>query len=454
MEEHFDVAVLGMGPGGEVAAGRLLKAGKKVAVIERELIGGECAYWACIPSKTLLRPPEARTAATRAAGVTAAELHWGAVSDYRDYMIRHLDDKAQVDEYTGKGATVIKAEARITGPGRLQTADRTLSAEHIIIATGSEPVIPELEGSEDVTHWTNRETFTATSLPRRAAVIGGSAVATETATFLARFGVAVTLLHRGKRLMEREEPRVGELTRLYLEEAGIDVRLGITARRARRDRNAAALDLDDGTSTDSDVIIFATGRKPRSHGLGLETAGVKLNSRGAVEIDQQCRAAEKVWAIGDVTGAMPFTHVARYQGRIVADAILGGTRPANYGGIPRVVFGDPEIAAAGITQAQADEQGLSTAFAELDLAASLSRPSTYEREPRGHLGLLTDTDEGILIGAWAVSPMAGEWIHQASLAIRAKIPLAVLHDQVAQYPTYSEAIVMALDKLRYRKEWL
>lgn len=452
MEEHFDAAVLGMGPGGEVAASRLLKAGKKVAVIERELIGGECAYWACIPSKTLLRPPEARTEATRAAGVNGAELDWAATSDYRDYMIRNLDDKAQVDGYSGQGATVIKAEARIIGPGRLQVGDRTLRAEHIIIATGSEAVIPSLEGAENVALWTNRETFTATSLPERAVVIGGSAVATETATFMARFGVAVILLHRGTRLMEREEPRVGELTRLYLEEAGVDVRLGITTRRARRDGNTSALELDDGTSVSTDVVIFATGRTPRSQDLGFETAGVKLDSGGAVEIDQQCRAAANVWAIGDVTGAMPFTHVAKYQGRIVADAILGGTRHASYGGIPRVVFGDPEIAAAGITQAQADEQGLSTAFAELDLAETLARPWTYEQEPRGQLGLLTDTDKGILIGAWAVSPLAGEWIHQASLAIRARIPIAVLHDQVAQFPSYSEAFQMALDNLKYRKE--
>ncbi|AOT03267.1 dihydrolipoyl dehydrogenase family protein [Arthrobacter sp. U41] len=454
MEEHFDVAVLGMGPGGEVAASRLLKAHKKVAVIERELIGGECAYWACVPSKTLLRPPEAKTAAARSAGVTGAELDWAAASDYRDYMIRHLDDKAQIDGYKGQGATVIKAEARITGPGTLQAGGRTIHADHIIIATGSEAVMPELEGAENVTIWTNRETFTTTTLPRRAVVIGGSAVGTETATFLARFGVDVTLVHRGKALMEREEPRVGELTRLYLEEAGVNVRLASHAVRARREGDSSSLELDDGTSVGTDVVIFATGRRPRSKDLGFEAAGVKLDPKGAVVIDEQCRAGEGVWAGGDVTAVMPFTHVAKYQGRIVADAILGHARPATYDGIPRVVFGDPEIAAAGITQAQADEQGLSTAFAELDLAESLTRPWTYEQEPRGHLGLLTDTNTGTLIGAWAVSPLAGEWIHQASLAIRARIPLAVLHDQVAQFPSYSEAFHMALDNLKYRKELL
>lgn len=229
MKDHFDVAVLGMGPGGEVAASRLLKAGKSVVVIERELIGGECAYWACVPSKTLLRAPEARTAADRTAGVTGARLDWAATSHYRDYMIRHLKDTAQVDDYEKQGATVIKTGARIIGPGTLQAGDTTFRAEHIIIATGSEAVIPALEGAENVTVWTNRETFTATTLPGRAVVIGGSAVATETATFLARFGVNVTLLHRGHRLLEREEPRIGELAGLYLREAGVEVRLNSTA---------------------------------------------------------------------------------------------------------------------------------------------------------------------------------------------------------------------------------
>ena len=447
MSEHFDVAVLGMGPGGEIAAGRLLKAGKKVAVIERELIGGECAYWACVPSKTVLRPPEARTEARRAPGVSGAELDWAETSDYRDYMIRHLDDKDQIDGYTRNGAEVVKGEARITGPGRILAGDREMSAEHIIIATGSAPVIPALEGVDQITAWTNRETYTATTLPERAVVIGGSAVGIETATFLARFGVKVTLIHRGDRLLEREEPRAGELAGKYLPEAGIDIRLGVNALRGRRAGGQSVLDLDDGTEVAADVVVFATGRTPRTQGLGFEQAGVVLGDRGQVQVDEHCRAGEKVWAIGDVTGIMAFTHVAKYQGRIVADAILGTPRKAFYEGIPRVVFADPEIAAAGLTRDQADRQGLSTAAAEIDLAAAITRPWTYERDPRGHLGLLADTERKVLIGAWAVAPMAGEWIHQASLAIRAKIPIDTLRDQVAQYPTYNEAYQAALDEL-------
>ena len=447
MTEHVDVAILGMGPGGEVAASRLIKAGKKVAVIERELIGGECAYWACIPSKTVLRPPEVRTETTRSAGVNGAELDWPETRDYRDYMVRHLDDSAQVDGYAHQGAIVIKDTGRITGPGRLQVGDRELTAEHIIIATGSDAVIPKLDGLADITVWTNRETYTATTLPKRAAIIGGSAAGVETATFLSRFGVDVTLIQRGPRLLEREEPRVGELAQKHLEEAGVNVRLGATATNGRRDADASVLELDDGSSVITDVVIFATGRTPRTRDLGFEQVGVALGDHGQVQVDAHCRAADNVWAIGDVTGIMPFTHVAKYQGRIVADAILGNPRTASYDGIPRVVFGDPEIAAAGLTKKQADQHGLKTVGTELDLASAIARPWTYEQDPRGVLGLLADADSRTLVGAWAVGPMAGEWIHQASLAIRTRIPIDVLRDQVAQFPTYTEAYQAALDEL-------
>ncbi|ERK73081.1 MULTISPECIES: dihydrolipoyl dehydrogenase family protein [Leifsonia] len=448
MSERVDVAVLGMGPGGEVAASRLMKAGKKVAVIERELIGGECAYWACVPSKTVLRPPEAQTEVQRAAGVSGAELNWSETSDYRDYMIRNLNDAGQVEGYSKRGALVIKEDARITGPGRIQAGEQEILAEHIIIATGSDAVVPPLEGLEDITAWTNRETYTATSLPGSAVIVGGSAVGVETATFLSRFGVNVTLLQRGPRLIDREDPRVGELAKHYLQSAGVDVRLNAVVRRGRRDGGASVIELEDGSTATGDVVIFATGRSPRSGGLGFEDVGVSLGEHGQVLVDDQCRAAENIWAIGDVTGVMPFTHVAKYQGRIAAEAILGGTRKAFYDGIPRVVFGEPEIAAVGLTQQQSDHAGLHTTATELDLADAITRPWTYEKDPVGNLGLLVDTEAKVLVGAWAVAPLAGEWIHHASLAIRARIPLDTLRDQVAQYPTYNEAYLAALDHIK------
>jgi pyruvate/2-oxoglutarate dehydrogenase complex dihydrolipoamide dehydrogenase (E3) component len=422
MNEHVDVAILGMGPGGESAAGRLLAAGKRVAVIERELIGGECAYWACIPSKTLLRPPEAQAGVDRAAGVGGAKLDWPDARDYRDYMIRHLDDSAQVEDYRKKGALVIQGEGRITSPGRIRIGDRELTADHIIIATGAEPQMPSLAGIETITAWGNRETFTATALPARAIIIGGSAVGIESATFLARFGTRVILLHRGARLLEREEARVGEIVEPLLREVGIEIRLNTEAVSARRSGADSILKLTDGTEVVADVVIFATGRIPRTLGLGFETAGVALG------------------------GIMPFTHVANYHGRIVADAILGKSRVARHKGIPRVVFGDPEIAAVGLTKEQADGQGLRTASVEIDLSESIARPWTYEKEPRGKMGLLADTDAGVLVGAWAIAPLASDWIHQAALAIREHISIDVLLDQVAQFPTYNEAYLAALEQ--------
>ncbi|MGH3570227.1 MAG: dihydrolipoyl dehydrogenase family protein [Pseudonocardiaceae bacterium] len=447
MTEQFDAIVIGMGPGGEVAASRLLAAGRRVAVIERELIGGECGYWACIPSKTLLRPPEARGEVDRAAGVDGARLDWEATRAYRDDMIRHLDDSKQIDGYAEQGATVIKGTARITGPGAVDADGRSLTADDIIIATGSAAALPPVEGLNTVPVWTNREATTLTDIPDRVVMLGGSAVGTELGVFLHRFGAQVTIVERSATLLSREEPRVGEILGERMRADGIDVRTAANATTAHRDGADTVITLDDGTQLRCDIVVVGTGRTPRTTDLGLDTLGITPGGKGHIGVDEHCRATEGVWAIGDVTAIMPFTHVAKYQARIVTDAILGRPRPASYQGIPRVVFTDPEVAAVGLTRAQADQQGLHTATVELDLANAIARPWTYEQNPQGHLGLLADTDQGILLGAWAIAPMAGEWIHQAALAIRTRTPIEVLQDQVAQFPTYSEGFLAALDKL-------
>jgi pyruvate/2-oxoglutarate dehydrogenase complex dihydrolipoamide dehydrogenase (E3) component len=455
MNHTFDAIILGMGPGGEVAASQLIGAGLKVAVVERELIGGECGYWACIPSKTLLRPAEARSEADRAAGVDGATLDWRDASDYRDTMIRHLDDAAQVSGYADQGATVIKDAGRAVGPGRVVAGGRELRAKHIVVATGTVPVLPDLPGIGEITAWTNRETYTATTLPRRAIIVGGSAVGIETATFLARFGVDVTLVHRGGTVLGREEPRVGELALQYLEDSGVRVVLGASPARARRDGGDSVLELesdveiDGGTTLAADVVVFATGRKARTAGLGLDLLGAELGPKGEVVVDSRCRAADGVWAIGDVTGKLAFTHVAKYQGRVAADNILGRDREATYAGIPRVVFGIPEIACVGLTRREAEHNGLNVRGVELDVAAALARPWTYEREPSAALGLLADVDRKVLVGAWAVGPQAGEWIHYAALAVRAELPIELLRDQVAQFPTFHEAYLAALNEFDF-----
>ncbi|MDP9459727.1 MAG: NAD(P)/FAD-dependent oxidoreductase [Actinomycetota bacterium] len=447
MAEQFDVIVIGMGPGGEVAASRLLKAGKRVAVVERELIGGECAYWGCIPSKTLLRPPEARSAVERAAGVGGAELEWADTRDYRDYMIRHLDDSGQVAGYEKQGATVVKGAARLTGPGTVDVEGRELSAQHVIVGTGSEPVLPPIEGLEEVGAWTNREATTLRDIPQRVLMLGGSAVGIELGQFLRRYGADVTIVEVAPRLLGREDPRLGELVGDHLARDGVLVRTAVAPKRVRRAGQETVLELEDGAELRGDVLIVGTGRRPRTEGLGLEAAGVELGAKGAVSVDEHCRAAEGLWAVGDVTGTMQFTHVAMYQARIVADTILGKPRRARYEGIPRVIFSDPEVAAVGLTIEEAEQRGLPVISAEIDLSHTIARPWTYEREPRGHLGLLADRERRVLLGAWAIAPQASEWIHQAALAVREQIPIDRLLDQVAQFPTYTEGYLKAMEEL-------
>ena len=448
MDEVFDVAIIGMGPGGEVAADRLLTGGKKVIAFESELIGGECAYWACIPSKTVLRGPEVKLEAARTAGVGASELNWEQARDYRDYMARNLDDSAQLAGYIQRGAQVVRGRASITGPGRVRANGQEYLAHHIIIATGTEPVIPDFPGVGDITAWSNREVYTLTELPTSVAIVGASAVALETASFLTGFGVEVTLINRSDRLLRREEPEVSALAEKYVRELGVTVLARTSVVGGKRGHlGESELELSNGTSLKVDAVIFATGRTPRTDELDAARAGATLDGRGNVRIDEHCWAAEGLWAIGDVTGVMPFTHVAKYQGRVVADCILGADRIASYDGIPRVVFANPEIAAVGLTREQAESRGINAASIHVNLPETLARPWTYEQEPRGDLGILVDRHRRVLLGAWAVAPLAGEWIHQASLAIRGEVSLEVLRDSVAQFPSYNEAYLVALDRL-------
>ncbi len=448
MPERYDAVILGMGSGGELAAGKLLSRGKSVAVVEKELIGGECAYWACIPSKTLLRPPEIKGEARKAFGTDIPTLELEDLFDHRDWMIRNLDDSKQVEGFEGKGAKVIKGEGRITGPGEIEANGQTLRTDNIVIATGSAPNVPPIEGLEDVPYWTNREVTTTREVPGRALVVGGGANGVEAGQWLNRFGTDVTIVQSSDRLVNREDPQVGELARSFLEEEGVRVLLGQRATKARRDGDNTVVELDDGTEIETDVIVIAAGRTPRVKEIGLESIGIEPDEKG-LPIDEHCRVdgVPGVWTLGDVTGVMLYTHVATYQARIVGDNILGKERRADYRGIPRVAFTDPEIAAAGLTEGQAQEQGIDVASATLDMTKALARPWTYEKNPRGRFGLVADRERGVLVGAWAVAPQAGEWIHQASQAIRAEIPIETLRDGVYQFPTFSEAYFTTLQQL-------
>jgi len=446
VSESFDAVVIGMGPGGETVAERLIDAGKRVAVVERELIGGECGYWACIPSKTLLRPPEARSGAGRAAGVDTPALDWEDTVEYRDYIIRNLDDGKQAAAYEKMGATVIRGSGRIAGPHRVDVDGRELEAEHIVVATGSAAVIPPIDGLDSVEVWTNREATTLKQVPERVLMVGGGPVGVELGQFMARYGAEVTLVQGADRLLPREDPRVCHLLEAVLQEDGIDVRIGHHLDGVTQEDGGAVARIGDGTEVGTDVVVIAAGRVPNTQDIGLDSVGVEPGESG-LEVDDQCSFGDGLWAVGDVTGVMLLTHVAMYQGRVVAANILGGDRRADYRGVPRVVFSDPELGAVGLTEEQAREEGIDVATATVDLGQSIARPVTYEKEPRGELQLVADRRRGVLVGAWAVAPIASEWIHVAAQAIRAEIPIETLLDGVAQFPTYNEAYLKGLEKL-------
>jgi pyruvate/2-oxoglutarate dehydrogenase complex dihydrolipoamide dehydrogenase (E3) component len=447
--DKFDAIILGMGPGGEAVAGRLLGAGKHVAVVERELLGGECAYWACIPSKTLLRPAEIKGEAKRAQGASVPTLDLNDAFDYRDTMIRNLDDSGEVESYEEQGARVIKGEGRLNGEGRVQVNSEVLEAEHVVMATGSAPSMLPIQGLEDVTVWTNREATTTREVPKRAVIVGGGPNGIETSQWLSRMGCRVTLVQSPDRLIDGEDPKVGEFIQEILEEESIDVRVGRKVEQARKESGGSTVaTLDDGEEVDTDVLVMVAGRTPRVEGIGLESVGIQVDESG-LSVDDHCQVEgiRGLWGVGDITGILPFTHVAQYQGRVVADNILGKDRRADYRGIPRVVFSDPEIAATGITEEEAREKGIDVAATTLELPKVLARSTTYEKEPWGIFGLVVDRTERVMIGAWAVAPLAGEWIHQACLAVRARTPVDTLLDSVFQFPTFSQAYLEALEQL-------
>jgi pyruvate/2-oxoglutarate dehydrogenase complex dihydrolipoamide dehydrogenase (E3) component len=447
MSERFDTIIVGAGPGGEVALNTLAKEGQRIALVEGELIGGECSNWGCIPTKTLLRPTELKGKSMRAAGIMTPALEWPELSAYRDYMVSNHDDSKKVAGYEARGITVLKEWGRLTGPGRVDVGGRILEGDAVIVATGSEAVVPPIPGLAEAGFWTNREATELTEIPASAVVVGGGAVGIELAQFLVRFGSTVTLVQGTDRLAERETPEIGDYLFEILSGDGIDVRLGRHAQAVRREGAERVIELDDRSEARGEALIIAVGRRPRTAGLGLETVGIEPIRRG-VEVDERCRAGAGVWAIGDVTGVAAFTHVAKYQGRIAAMDILGQPAKADYRAVPRVTFTDPEVAAVGLTtEEDARAQGFEPASVVIDLPRSIARPYTFQENPHGKFGIVVDTRRDVMLGAWAVAPLASEWIHLAVLAIRAEIPVPVLKDTIAQFPSFSEAFGAALRAL-------
>jgi len=451
-DTDVDVVVIGMGPGGEHVAERLAEAGLQVVGIEAELVGGECPYWGCVPSKMMIRAGNLLAEARRIPGMAGSAqvtADWAPVAArIRDEATDSWNDKVAVDRFTGKGGQFARGRARVAGPGVVEVGGQRVTARRgIVLATGSRPQHPPIPGLEQVPAWTNREAIAAKTPPASLLVLGGGAVGLELAQVFARFGTAVTVVEAAERLLAMEEPEASALIADVLGREGIDVHVGARATKVAHDGGGFTLTLDDGRDLVAEQLLVSTGRTADLAGLGVESVGLDPGAR-SLAVDGRMRAADGVWGVGDVTGHGAFTHVAMYQAEIAIRDILGESGPeADYRATPRVTFTDPEVGAVGLTEAQARAAGLRVRTGVTQIPSS-ARGWIHKAGNEGLIKLVEDAERSVLVGATSAGPAGGEVLYGLAVAIQAQVPTETLRHMIYAYPTFHRAVEDALANLR------
>ena len=449
---EVDVVVLGMGPGGEDAAERLAAAGLSVAGVEARLVGGECPYWGCIPSKMMIRAANLLAEGRRIPGLAgSSQVHpdWAPVAQrIREEATDNWDDKVAVDRFTGKGGTLFRGHGRITAPGEVTVGGEVLRARRgIVINTGTQPFIPPIDGLAGTPYWTSRDAIEATKVPASLLVLSGGAVGAELSQVFTRFGSRVTVIEESGSLLPAEEPESGTLLADVFRREGIEVRTSATARAVRHDAAAFTLSLSDGTGVTGEALLVATGRQTDLAGIGAGLVGAD-ESGHAIPVDDHLRVAPGVWAVGDITGHGAFTHMSMYQANIVVHDILGQeVSPAEYHAVPRVTFTDPEIGSVGLTEAKARDRGLDVRTSSYPVPRS-TRGWIHQAGNDGFIKLVADAGQGILVGASSAGPAGGEVLSLLTLAVHARVPVRRLREMIYAYPTFHRAIEAALQDLR------